>query len=256
MANEVLLEKQGKIAWIILNRPEKKNAMSNAMAAAIIDAVNTVQADSEIRVAILKGAGNTFCSGGDLSDLQSGGKLPTVEDIRPVIANSTGIIAAIQKCPKPIFAMVEGYAVGAGFSIALACDVVFAAEDAKFSSLFLHVGIAPEMGSMLFMPMLCGSQKAKEIWLSGRMVSAPEADRLGFVSRVCPKETLEEQILALAEKTAGLPSTPVQIMKQMTNSTIYKDLDAVLAMDMQDTPLCMQSRECMIYLQNNFRKTK
>lgn len=86
------------------------------MAAAIIDAVNTVQADSEIRVAILKGAGNTFCSGGDLSDLQSGGKLPTVEDIRPVIANSTGIIAAIQKCPKPIFAMVEGYAVGAGFS--------------------------------------------------------------------------------------------------------------------------------------------
>ncbi|MEC4183268.1 enoyl-CoA hydratase/isomerase family protein [Adlercreutzia sp. R21] len=243
------------VAYIVLNQPRKKNAMSHDMMVQLRACIQDAEDDEDVRCVILKGADGCFCSGGDLSGMASGGSgSTTVEQKRRNIADFGKCIAEMVHGEKPYIAQVEGYAMGGGFSLALGCDMIFAGENAKMSSMFTHVGLAPEMGAMLFLPQAMGAYRAKELWYSGRKVNGTEGYELGFVSRVFPDDALEDETLAMAQHIAELPRTALGAMKRTVNGHIYSDIDAVLAADVQDSPLCMMSDESLAYLKANFMK--
>lgn len=243
------------VAYIVLNQPKKKNAMNHAMMIDLRHCIQDAEDDENVRCVIVKGAGGCFCSGGDLSGMAAGGSgTATVEQKRRDIADFGKCVAEMVHGEKPYIAQVEGYAMGGGFSLALACDMIFAGENAKMSSMFTHVGLAPEMGAMLFLPQAMGSYKAKELWYTGRRVSGKEGYDLGFVSRVVADDLLEAETLEMAQHIAELPRTALGAMKRTVNSHIYSDIDAVLAADVQDSPLCMLSAESLAYLKANFMK--
>lgn len=241
------------VAEVILNNPAKKNAMNVDMMRELCAAILEVQDDNDVRCIVLRGEGGCFCSGGDLSSSASG-KKKTVEESRDSIAVFGRAVQYIQQCEKPFIAMVDGYAMGGGFSLALACDMVYAADTAKFSSNFLHVSLAPEMGSVVFLSQAIGVYKAKELWYSGRRVTGEEASVLGFASKSIPAEELYEVTLKDAAMIASLPSTPTRIMKRVVNTNVLSEVPAVLAADVQDSPLCFLSDEGLRYLAEHFMK--
>lgn len=251
----ITCEKIGPVAVITLDKPKKKNAMDVAMMARLTAVVDEMNEDASVRVMVLKGAGHCFCAGGDLSAYQ-GEEEPDAATIRADIGLFGKTVSAIHRGQKIVIAMVESYAIGGGFSLALACDVIFAAEDAVFSANFLHVGLAPEMGGMLYLPLAVGMYRAKEIWLSGRRIGAEEAGRLGIASRVIPNAAIEEETMRFAQTVAKLPAMCVDIMKKTAGGSYYRSFDAVLAQDQQNTPLCLTSEESRRYLAENFKKKK
>ncbi len=254
MASYVLCEKKEGVGYIILNAPERKNAFGKEDFLELRAAIYEMDADDDVRVLVIKGAGHCFSAGGNLSG--AGTSKPTVADNRDSLVAIDSVIAAIQKIEKPVIAQVETYAVGGGFSLALACDLIFACENAKMSSNFLRVALCPEMGSMLFLPMTVGMYRAKEIWFSGRMIGAQEAYQLGLASKVCSAETIDEEVFEYAKDIAKMPKINVRMMKKITNSTIFQALDYILSCDQQNTPLCLESKENLDYLVANFRKKK
>ena len=235
----VKTEISGAAAWVTLNRPKKKNAFDGAMMELLTQTVRELDADSSVRVIVLSGAGHCFCSGGDLSAMSDGTDPRTVAERQRDLAGCGAAVRAIRDCSKPV---------------ALACDVIFAAESAQFSSNFLHVGLAPEMGSMYLLTQVCGPYRAKELWLSGRRISAAEAESFGIVSKVLPEDSIADETRAFAGLVAGLPQTPVSIMKRCVNSGALSSLGAALAADMQNLPVCWQDEECKSYMASHFRK--
>lgn len=190
----ILTQEVENVGYIILNKPERKNAIDVQMMLDITAAIERYEFDPEVRVIVIKGADHCFYFGGDLAGrASSGGTRIDVADGRNNLRIFNKTISTIQNCDKPVIAMVESYAIGGGFSLALACDFIIAAEDAKMASNFLHVGLAPEMGSRLSLPMACGIYRAKELWYSGRRLSAKEAYEWGIVSRVSPTKLLDRK---------------------------------------------------------------
>ncbi|MCD8315787.1 MAG: enoyl-CoA hydratase/isomerase family protein [Eggerthellaceae bacterium] len=243
------------VAEIVLNNPRHKNAMTLEMMKELCDAILDVQDDDAVHCIIIRGEGGTFCSGGDLSS-SAGGSKKTVEESRDSIAVFGRAVQYIQQCEKPFIAMVDGYAIGGGLSLALACDMVYAADTAKMSSNFLHVSLAPEMGSMVFLCQSIGVYKAKELWYSGRRVTGEEGYQLGFVSKCIPADELYQTTLDDAAQIPSLPRTPTRIMKRIVNTHVLDQVPAVLAADVQDSPLCFLSDEDLQYLAANFMKKK
>ncbi|ACL19076.1 enoyl-CoA hydratase [Desulfitobacterium sp. LBE] len=242
MSETLLWEKQNDgIAYVIINKPERRNAMDADLMVKMVQVLEQLDQDTDVRVIILKGQGDHFSSGGDLK-AGVGGE-PTVENSRAALQKFIFAARKIQEMEKPVIAMVKGYAVGGGMSLAMVCDIVFASEDAKFSSNFLKVGITPEMGAMLLMPMMMGAQRAKELWFTGRVIDAAEAKELGFVNRVYTAEEIENATRNFAADLAQMPALPVRITKRITNSTLFNLLNSVMEAELQSTPFCTQTEE-------------
>ncbi|SHN62762.1 enoyl-CoA hydratase/isomerase family protein [Desulfitobacterium chlororespirans] len=242
MSETLLWEKQNDgIAYVIINKPERRNAMDADLMVKMVQVLEQLDQDTDVRVIILKGQGDHFSSGGDLK-AGVGGE-PTVENSRAALQKFIFAVRKIQEMEKPVIAMVKGYAVGGGMSLAMVCDIVFASEDAKFSSNFLKVGITPEMGAMLLMPMMMGAQRAKELWFTGRVIDAAEAKELGFVNRVYTAEEIENATRNFAADLAQMPALPVRITKRITNSTLFNLLNSVMEAELQSTPFCTQTEE-------------
>lgn len=240
--NTMLMERQDNgIAYITINKPERRNAIDAEMMVRLVEFLGHLEMDSDVRVIILQGQGEHFCSGGDLK-AGVGGE-PTVENSRAALQKYILAVRKIIDMEKPVIAKVKGYAVGGGMSLAMACDIVFASEDAKFSSNFLKVGITPEMGAMLLMPLVMGVQRAKELWYSGRVIDAFEAREMGFVNRVIPTGEIDAVTLDFANNLAQMPSLPVRITKRITNSAIFHQLNSVMEAELQSTPFCTQTED-------------
>ncbi|MDR0888907.1 MAG: enoyl-CoA hydratase/isomerase family protein [Coriobacteriales bacterium] len=250
----VLMERRDNgVVYLTLNRPEKKNALSAELAHELLDDIREIDADAEIRCVILRGAGGSFSAGGDLGPFIAGEKQTMLQQRNGLILLGN-IISSIVRCDKPFIAQVEGYALGAGLSLPMACDLIFASESAQMASMFTHVGISPEMGALLFLPQSIGMYKAKEMWYSGRRVGAKEAFDMGMISRVYPDDKIEEETLAMADHIATLPRITMTMMKRSLNSHTYTNLEAILSLDAANTPQCMGDEEAMQYLKDNFRK--
>ena len=242
--NTILVEKRDDaIAFVILNKPDRLNAIDTDMMDMFVAALHDLENDDSIKVIIIKGQGDHFCSGGDLKRDLDVPILPGIEEDRKAIRKYGRAAFTLQQIEKPVIAMVKGFAVGGGMSLALACDLIFAAEDAKFGSVFLKVGITPEMGALVTMPMTIGLYRAKELWFTGRTVDAQEAYGMGFVNRVLPKEKLEEATLAFAAELTKMPTAPMRITKRLANSTIFNMFSAVLEMEAELTPFCKLTDE-------------
>lgn len=196
----LLLDKEGAVATVTLNRPEAMNAFSTELRLALGRAFRELQADPEIRVAIVTGAGRAFCAGMDLKELSSGGdgasgfdKSVEGQDMADAIATFEG----------PVIAAVNGHAVTAGFELALACDVIIASSQAKFADTHARVGILPGWGLGVRLPRLIGINRAKELSFTGNTLGAAQAYEWGLVNRVVAPEELLPVCRALATQMAG-----------------------------------------------------
>lgn len=189
----------GRIARIVFDQPGKKNAINAPGWELLAKALADFEADSAARVLILTGAGDEFCSGADLG----GGITGSAESVASKLREVGDIIARLHTMPKPTLAVVPGVAAGVGLSLALCCDVLVAADRARFGAVYSRVGLTPDGGASWLLPRLVGAARAKELVLTGRVIDASEADRIGLVNRVVPTEDLVTTGHDLAEQLAA-----------------------------------------------------
>ncbi len=226
---QILTETIGRVGVIRLNRPEKLNAWTDQMSSEMADQIQSWNADDGIGAIVIAGEGRAFCAGADLQGFNQ--RLADDPDAKNrdrgmrVGTNWTRLIRE----SKPVIAAIHGYAVGVGLTMALPCDVRYAAEDTRLSIRFVKVGLVPELGSTRLLAQLVGLGHATDICLSGRMVPADEAYRIGLVSAVVPKEELFSTALAKAEEYANNPTAVVRKIKTLLNDNATEpDLDRVM----------------------------
>lgn len=241
MSNIIWNRCSSSIVEIVLNKPHRRNALDGDMMEELNSLLLRAEADEDIRVVLLKGSGEHFCSGADMKAAPAGGY--TIDERREMLSRYNRVVKTILTMEKPVVSVVRGYAVGGGMSLALCCDIVFASEDAKFFGNFVKAGIVPEMGAMLILPQLIGLNRAKELWFTGEIVSGKRAIELGIANRVCPPESLDDEVAAFAETLAGMPKIAMGITKRVANSTVLAGMDALLECEQQASPFCASTEE-------------
>lgn len=199
---------EGAILNLVINRPEKKNAMTGPMYQALADALTSASSDATVRVITITGAGGAFCAGNDLDDFLR--NPPTGQG-----SSVFQFLTAISSCPKPIIAGVAGAAVGIGTTMLLHCDLIYAADNAKFALPFVNLGISPEAASSLLLPQIAGYPRAAELLLLGEPFNAATAVSIGLVNRVVAPEQLAETVQLNAKKLAERPPTAVRATKHL-----------------------------------------
>jgi 2-(1,2-epoxy-1,2-dihydrophenyl)acetyl-CoA isomerase len=228
---EVLRTLQDGVVWITLNRPEAGNAITTPMREQIIAWLEEASADLGVRVVVLTGTGEKgFCTGADLRAPVPGLPRPegaparaAGEAARMIRTGWQRLIAAVLDCEKPVIAAVNATAAGGGMHLALACDLVLAAEEAKFIEVFVRRGIAPDAGGAYLLPRLIGPQRAKELFFFGDDLPAAEAERLGLVNRVVPRDGLADLAGEWAARLATGPTRAIGMAKHLTNQSLESD---------------------------------
>lgn len=223
----VLIEQRDGIATITLNRPDKLNALNEEMYSQLTEGFAAIAADDAVRAVIITGAGRGFCSGSDVggmlqSDLLSG---------RARLQRRHRMIRNLVNIEKPVIAAVRGPVAGIGFSVALACDLIVAAEDAKFSQIFKKIGLIPDGGAIYFLTQRLGIARAKELVYTARMLPAQEALEWGVVNRVVADDQLEDAARALAAEFANSATYALALAKKMFESMYTPSLEALLEME-------------------------
>ena len=198
---------------LVLNRPDKLNAISQELRQALVEAVAAAAADEAVRVIVIAGAGRAFCSGYDLAEAQP----PDAWGWREVLAEDVDATLAIWRCPKPVIAQVHGYALAGGLELAMACDLVIAADDARLGEPEIRFGSAPVT---LLMPFVIGQKKARELLMTGDLVDGSEAARIGLVNRAVPADQLAAEVEALADRLARVPPDVMAPTKLMLNRSM------------------------------------
>ena len=242
----ITLQVQDSIATLTLNRPDKRNAMSDDMRTEFIDALERVAADKSIKALVLTGAGKGFCAGGDIAGMQKRMNAPTGE----VGFNGWHrqqrvhhVQALLHTMPKPVIAAVNGAASGLGADTALACDFVIASEWASFTWSYIHRGIIPDGGGMYFLPRRVGLPRAKELIFTGRVVKADEAVSLGIVDRKTSAEALVADAQAWAAELGKGSATALALTKTILNQSFELSSHDVFAQGSQAQGICYTSSE-------------
>ncbi|MFY7848344.1 MAG: enoyl-CoA hydratase-related protein [Bacteroidia bacterium] len=221
----ILYQKTDGVATITLNRADVFNAFNDAQSYELQDALKQATRDPEVRVVVLTGAGKAFCSGQDLKAI-AGAANRSLSD--SLYKRYNPIIRAMREMPKPIICRLNGVAAGAGCSLALACDMIVAAENASLIEVFVNVGLVLDSGSSYFLPRVVGSARAFELATMGNKVSAQQALEWGMINRVCPAENLDEEVKKLTDYYAAAPTKAIGLMKKMLNKSSHSDLDTML----------------------------
>ncbi len=230
----VTLSIEGPVATITLDRPERMSALTMEMRAGLAAHLERVRDDAAIRAAILTGGGAHFCAGADV------GRMGEDSSIRAGRARlqrgSHTVVKLLHTIEKPILAAVAGVAVGVGWSYALACDMIVAAEDARFGATFRRLGLAPDGGAAWFLARRIGIPRAKELAFAGRIVPAEEASRLGLVEYVVPRAALMEKARALAAEFAAGPTFALGLTKRMFDRAVGPSLEDFLELESMVQP--------------------
>lgn len=213
------------VATVTLNRPEVYNALNDEITYELQDAFKAIAKDEQVRAVVLTGAGKAFCSGQDLKAASGKEKRSFMESLHK---RYNPIIRAMRTLPKPIIGRINGVAAGAGCSLALACDVLVAAEEASLIEVFINIGLVPDSGSAYFLPRLVGTAKAFELCSTGRKVSATEALQLGLVSKIAPLSQLDEAVKSYTDYYATAPTLAIGLIKKMLNKSTQATLDEML----------------------------
>jgi 2-(1,2-epoxy-1,2-dihydrophenyl)acetyl-CoA isomerase len=234
----ILCELSDSVLKITLNRPDKLNALTDVMLQELHAAFAKAAGDKATRCVLLTGAGKGFCPGQDLANVQEmsrGGKPAYGEHIR---SNYNPLILAMTRHPKPIVAAINGVAAGAGMSLAMACDVRIASEKASFLQAFVNIGLVPDSGSTWFLPRLVGRQRALELMLSGRKLSAAEALEWGLVNQVVAPEQLLEEATKIAARYAAAPTYAIGQIKRNVDFAESHSLEETLALEAKSQAEC------------------
>jgi len=221
--SDLLYEVKDRIATITLNRPDKLNAFTRPMIDAWAQSLAEAQRDDGVNVIVVTGSGRAFCSGGDVGRMREGE--PSALD------GKNGLWEGVHKVPKtletvdkPVIAMVNGLAVGAGMGMCVMCDVRVAAESARFSTGYVRVGLVPGDGDTYFLPRLVGAAKALELLWTADFVESAEALRLGLVNRVVADAELRDATYAFARQIADGPQVPIRMIKRLVYQSLRLDL--------------------------------
>ena len=235
----VLWEQRGPVAIITLNRPSALNALNDAVVSSLSDLLSQAEADEAIRVVVLRGAGKGFCAGGDLGYLES---LKTPLERKNFIQRVGSVAKQIMDLPKPVVAMVNGVAAGAGCNLMLACDLIVAAHCARFAQSFAKVGLIPDCAGLFLLPRAVGRAWAKEMMFTGELLSATQASAIGLVNHVVEVEYLECETMHLAEKLSKSPPIALALTKQMLNHS-DASLEDVLNFEALAQPFCLETED-------------
>lgn len=228
MSGVVLSERQTRVRWITINRPERHNALDRETILTLRDAIIESGKDEDTRVVVLTGAGKAFSSGADLRAARES-QSPEGEDLLEVGFNAA--IRAVWNLPKPVIAAIDGAAAGYGCSLALATDVRLASSVARFSLIFVKRGLTVDGGASYFLPRLAGL-RGMEMALSGDIIGAEEAFRLGLINRVLPEEDFRAQVADYAERLAKNAPLALAAIKESMHLALSNSLDAVLTHEM------------------------
>lgn len=237
------LQVENQVAWVRLNRPDQRNAVDATLRDELIQIFTEAQTDPEVRAIVLAGHGKGFCAGADLA----GPRRTTASGpgaTRLVMkASSQRLIRTLWELEKPVVAAVHGVAAGLGAHLAFASDLVVAAETARFVEIFVRRGIAVDAGGAFLLPRLIGLQKAKELVFLGEQLDAPEAARLGLVTRVVADDQLELEARKLAERLAQGPTLAIGLSKRLLNRSLESSLDAAFEEEALAQTLVTQSED-------------
>lgn len=228
----LLLRREDHISVITLNRPERLNSLNEAVYADLLAAFSGAEADPETRVVVLTGAGDAFCTGADLSGDAAAER---VLDAQPLESRRQGltrgpqkVIAALYNLPLPTIAMVNGHAIGAGFDLALACDLRIGCERTRFAIGFTKLGLVPASGASWLLPRIAGVARAAEIIMAGETVEPRDAVKMGLLNRLVPHSDLEAQTMVMARKIASHPPVGVRLAKFNLRQGLKTDFGAAL----------------------------
>ena len=224
----ILFEKQGAVALVTLNRPKAMNALCAQVFDELKQVVDEVEADDEVAVIVITGSEKAFAAGADILEMKD----QTYADM----LSDTGLTKncdRIAECSKPVIAAVAGYALGGGCELAMMCDFIIAADNARFGQPEITIGTVPGIGGSQRLTGLVGKSKAMDMCLTGRMMDADEAERAGLVSRVEPVENYLQVALEAAQKIAGYSRPVVSMLKQLVNSSLDSSLSQGLINERQ-----------------------
>jgi 2-(1,2-epoxy-1,2-dihydrophenyl)acetyl-CoA isomerase len=233
------VEKQGAVAIMTLDRPETRNAITHEMRGQMYHGFEELALDHAVRAVILTGAGGAFCSGMDVGAMGRGGVVGSIDRMYTL----NRIARAIQTLKKPTIAAVPGICVGVGWSYALACDVVLAAQKARFAAIFRNIALAPDGGLVWHLRQQIGVQKAKELVYSGRIIDADEALSLGLVLEKTPDDRLMERAMELAESFAAGPSVAMGLAKRQFDLAWNNGFEQYLDMEATMQPIASRTED-------------
>ena len=218
-----LYEQHDTVATITLNRPERLNAITFEVYHELTAFFAKLRDEKTVRVVVITGAGRAFCSGGDVGRMREGE--PSALDGKNSLWEGVHRVPkTLETVDKPVIAMVNGLAVGAGMGMCVMCDMRVAAESARFSTGYVRVGLVPGDGDTYFLPRLVGAAKALELLWTADFIEAPEAHRLGIVQRVVPDAQLKDATYALARQIADGPQIPIRMIKRLVYQSLRLDL--------------------------------
>lgn len=253
MENSVLVSKENGIQTITLNRPQSLNALDLKMREELLAALNDAAQDSVVRALVITGQGRAFCAGGDLSTME---KDFAPGEGRARLQSAHKIIKAITGMDKLVIAAVNGPAIGAGCNLALSCDFIIAAEEAKFGEPFGRVGLIPDLGGLYFLPRLVGLFKAKEMVFTWETIDAREAERIGLVNRVVPLGELYPEVNKFAGRLIKGPAQANALTKAIINQSLQGTLDQVLDQEAYAQDLCFMTSDRKEGIRAFFEKRK
>jgi 2-(1,2-epoxy-1,2-dihydrophenyl)acetyl-CoA isomerase len=220
----LLYRLENGVATITLNRPDVYNALNDEITFELQDAFKTVAKDDAVRVVVLTGEGKAFCSGQDLKASQSQ-KRSFLDSLHK---RYNPIIRAMRNLPKPVICRLNGVAAGAGCSIALACDLIVASEDATLIEVFVNIGLVPDSGSSWFLPRLVGTAKAFELASMGTKVKAKDAEAMGLITKAVPADQLDQAVADYTTYYSQAPTKSIGLIKKMLNKAANSSLDEML----------------------------
>lgn len=227
----IVVEIAAGVMTITLNRPAVLNSFNAQMARELRAALEDARADKTVRAVMLTGAGRAFCAGQDLSDVPvtTGGE--ALDLSATVRATYNPVIKAIRKLELPVVCAVNGVAAGAGANLAIACDIVLAAENASFIQSFAKVGLIPDSGGTFFLPRIVGLPRATALMMTADKIDARRAYEMGMVYRICPADTLQQEAMKLATELAAMPTRGLGLTKRALNASLSNDLEAQLDLE-------------------------
>ncbi len=243
MSIDVTLEKG--VLTLTLNRPEKKNALSKLMYQHLVQQLQQAAGNDEVKVVLLQGSADCFSSGNDLADFLQSGEL---NDAHPTVM----FLYEIAKFPKPVVAAVAGLAIGIGTTVLLHCDLVYSTADCRFQLPFTQLGLCPEAGSSVLLPLLIGHQRASSMLLLSEAIDGHEAWRIGLVNQLVARDDLLEFALNKAKKLAALPSDAVQSSKKLIKSS--STVQQAIALELEDFARLLKGPECQQVIQQFFKR--
>jgi len=245
----LIVEKQGSVDWVTMNRPDALNAMNPALVDELQDYFGRLYTDHSVRVVVLRGAGRAFCAGLDLkersnrpeTDAAAGSPQAGLVSQRRI----SEIVMRMRRCPQPIVSLVHGPACGGGFALALASDIRIAGASARMNAAFIRIGLsACDIGVSYFLPRLVGVSVASELMMTGRFIDAARAERVGLVSEVVPDEKLAEAAAPYIEEMLTTSPLGLRLTKECLNMSVDAGgLEAAVAMEDRNQILCAQTND-------------